>query len=193
MPLYHRLQQVEIRLAGKVRFTDNPEADRDYMGKDLACTLMNEAEGQVELDLSPRFYVPFQTDSGAKFSDLPQRPTQLYIRTLCELQSLVRILETDFGRGTAINGEAFSKALLERYQSMVDRLMEKVDDQTRQWKYPPLQGLRLALFNKEADDGYIGMPMHVSSSQGIDDFPSRRINSPGETYWNITEEDLFRL
>lgn len=193
MPLYHRLAQVKIRLAGKVRFTEDPDGDQDKMGLNLARELMNEAEAQVELDLSPRFMAPFQTDAGAPFCELPLRPTQNYIRTMCELLSCVRILETDFGSGTAVNGEAYSKTLTERYKAMVDRLMEKVDKETRQWSHPPLPGLRLALFNKEADDGYIGMPIHVSTSDGIDDYPQRRINSPGQTIWNATEEELSRL
>lgn len=193
MPLYHKLKDIEIRLAGKLRFTDDP-ADVDLMPISLVRSLMNEAEGQVEMALSPRFMAPFQTDAGLAFQSLPERPTRLYIRTLCEIQSVLRILETDFGRGTAIGGDGYTKNMSDRYTEMVDRLMKKKDDTTQAWVFPPLDGLRLALFNEKADDGFQGMPLNSSDdSDNSDSFPQKRINSPGETFWTPSRAECDDL
>jgi len=72
MPLYITLEDVRLRLIGKVRFTTNP-LDENKMSETLANRLIDEAEGQVELDLSPRYAAPFQTVSGTAFSNLPER------------------------------------------------------------------------------------------------------------------------
>ena len=192
MPVYHSLQDVSVRLVGKIRFTENPDTEQDKMPMDLVRVLMNESEGQVEVDLSPRFFAPFQTIAGTAFSNLPARPTKEYIRNLCIMQSVLRILETDFGRGTAMSGEAYTKKLEERYAAMIKKVTERREDDQR-WVVPPLEGLKLAIHNSESDDGYAGMPIHSSQSEGEDNFPSRRINDPSATLWAISEEELRSL
>lgn len=196
MPLYTRLDQVKVRLLGKVRFAtdeDDPE-DENLMSIALAKRLINEAEGQVEQDLSPRYFAPFQTCDGRPFGTLPLRPTQEVLTTLCELQSVIRILETDFGRGSVANGDKYAEALRKRYDGIINhRILSLKPDSYLNWRFPPLTGLRLAPHNSRADDGYSGTPMHINPSGDSASFPADRMNDPSESYWNITFGDLDRL
>lgn len=187
MGIYIREIDVEDRVRGKVRFTDDPDSE-DKMSRRLLRRLIAEAEGQVELDLSPRYAAPFQTRDGQPFSSLPERPTKEYIRTMCELQAVLRVLETDFGTG-AINSEDYVKKTQERYTSMVDRLIKlRMDDYQNQWLYPPLPSLRLNTHNTEADDGFRGMV--INTSEGID-YASQQINDPSLTWWNVSWDDIY--
>lgn len=188
MGLYIKQQQVEIRLAGKVRFTDDVD-DENLMPYSLLRRLIAEAEGQVEFDLSPRFEAPFQTYDGKPFNQLPERPTKEYLRTLCEVQSVIRVLETDFGRG-AVSAEDYTKSLADRYKVMLDKVIARRndDDDQNQWKYPPLRDLRLAYHNTEADDGFRGMVINTSDKES---FAQNQINSPGATFWNVTFSDIY--
>lgn len=188
MPLYHRFEDVRVRLLGKVQFTEDDAEAENKMHIALAKRLMNEAEGNVEFDLSPRYAAPLQTVDGESFSKLPLRPTQEVLRTLCELKSVIRILETDFGRGTAVEGDKYTHSLSRRYKAIVSRLVEHRDDTIVHFKYPPLLGLRLATFNTEADDGFQGRVMNTSD--GFGDFATSQINSPQENWWNIEPQDL---
>lgn len=183
MPLYIRLDDVKVRLKGKVRFTTDPE-DEDKMPETLANRLIDEAESDVELDLSPRYFAPFQTKNGAPFKDLPDRPTRNYLRTLCELLAVIRILETDFGSGTAVDGEKYAEKLRKRYGEMIKLiLMKKTDRATESSGYakPPLPGLKLNYMNEAADDGFMGQVL--VTSQGDGDYPQKQINDPSEDFW----------
>lgn len=189
MPQYIRLSDVQLRLVGKVRFT-NDEEDENRMPNRLAKRLIDEAEGQVEQDLSPRYAAPFVDHDAGSFSSLPDRPTKNIIRTLCELKSVIRILETDFGAGSAVDGEKYIQRIEKRYRSIVDdNILRKVDgkEDQRQWYFPPLPGLKLNYFNTEADDGYVGMVLVTSQDDG--DFPSKQINDPSESFWNGILDD----
>lgn len=187
MGMYVKFEQVRLRLVGKVRFTESAN-DENKMSIELANRLINEAEGQVELDLSPRYAAPFVTDAGAAFSTLPARPTREYITTLCELQAVIRILETDFGSGSATDGEKYTKQIEKRYVQMRDRLLEKKRDRSKEdfgqgWMFPPLPGLKLNYMNTLADDGFAGSVI-VASGSPAQGFASGQINSPGENFWN---------
>lgn len=191
MPLYTRFEAVRLRLIGKVRFAEDAAEDDNVMSIALAKRLINEAEGQVEQDLSPRYEAPFQTVDGEPFAQLPIRPTQEIISTLCELQSVVRILETDFGRGSATDSDKYTKNLRARYTEIVDkRVLALKDDSYQNWKFPPLPGMKLAIFNRAADDGYAGTLMKVDGGGG---FAAQQINSPGETFWNVCDTDVDAL
>ncbi len=190
MPLYHRFHEVKTRLAGKVRFAedgDDPQ-DSDKMPLSLARKLMDEAEGIVEQDLSPRYLAPFQTDAGAPYSQLPARPTRNNITVLCELQSCILILATDFGRGSAVNGSNYCESLEKIYKNMVDeKLLKRRDEEKEtQWFYPPLPSLRLNWHNTECDDGYSGMAMNTSDGES---FAPHQINDPGANFWNPCDSD----
>lgn len=183
MALYITREDVQVRLIGKVRFTEL-DSDENRMSIVLLDRLINEAEGDVELDLSPRYMAPFQTDAGTHYRNLPARPTKEIIRTLCELKAVIRVLETDFGYGTVVDGEKYKKEQEKRYSTIINRLLEKKKHGGEEsgWKYPPLPSLMLNYMNTEADDGYMGMVL--STSKGDGSFPSDRINDPSESFFN---------
>lgn len=185
MGLYITFNDLALRLVGKVRFTRNTE-DQNKMPVALAERLINEAEGQVEHDLSPRYAMPFQTDGGAPFNQLPPRPTSEVLRTLCELMAVIRVLETDFGRGTATDGDNYKKDLQKRYNAQVEKLLKKKEDRGQPaagWMYPPLPGLKLNYMNNLADDGFSGSVI-VASGSASHGYPNGQINNPGENFWN---------
>lgn len=185
MPIYTDREQVKLRVKGKVRFTADVD-DEDKMPEALLDRLIDEAEGEVEHDLSFRYFIPFQGFSGEPFSQLPPRPTREMIRTLCELKSVMRVLETDFGDSGPSDADKYMKGISKRYDSLLEKLIKRRDDDQR-WTHPPLQGLRLATHNTECDDGYHGMVL--STSQGFGDYPSKQINEPSQTFWNGTVQD----
>lgn len=193
MPAYIRFEDVRLRLIGKVRFEEDT-ATAEATGKmprALANRLIDEAEGQVEQDLSPRYEAPFVHCTTGKFADLPDRPTKNILRTLCELKSCIRILETDFGEGTAVDAEKYIKRIEGRYKSIInENILGKFDDDyksSRQWKFPPLPHLKKNWFNTQADDGYAGAVMVTSSDDG--DYPSKQINDPSESWNNADFSD----
>jgi len=189
MGLYISLEDVRLRLIGKVRFTTDEE-NENKMPEALANRLIAEAEGQVELDLSPRYLAPFQTDAGDSFSQLPDRPTRNYLRTLCELMAVVRILETDFGSGTAVDGEKYAEKTRERYAAMIKELLLRKTDGGQEalgFAKPPLPGLKLNYMNELADDGFMGSVLITSRGDG--DYPAKQINDPSENYWNGRFDD----
>lgn len=188
MGLYILREDVRVRLIGKVRFTDD-ENDENKMNYLLLDRLINEAEGDVEQDLSPRYLAPFQTTDNQPFKNLPPRPTKEIIRTLCELKAVMRVLGTDFGSGTVVDAEKYFKNLSDLYDKIVAKQLKKKGEEGSEykgWMYPPLPGLALNYFNTEADDGYAGMVL--STSDGVGDYPSKQINNPAETFWNARVE-----
>ena len=191
MPLYTRFEDVRLRLAQKVRFVEDGSEDENAMPIALARRLINEAESQVEFDLSIRYATPFQTVDGQPFVSLPERPTKEYIRTLTELQSVIRILETDFGRGTAVDGDNYSKELKSRYKYMMARAVgQKSTETLRDFALPPLPGLRLGDYNASADDGYIGRPINTSEYGGVGRGMVDQINDPLVSWWSVGEKDV---
>lgn len=184
MPAYIRFEDVRLRLIGKVRF-DEDGSDPNKMSRALAIRLIDEAEGQVEMDLSPRYAAPFVHPDTNTFAGIPDRPTKNILRTLCELKAVIRILETDFGAGTSVDGAKYIATLAKRYKDMLDNniLAKFTDDYkpTRQWRFPPLPGLKKSWFNDQADDGYAGMVLVTSDSDGA--YPAGQINDPAEDFW----------
>lgn len=186
---YISTQDVIIRLIGKVETTQDPN-DANKLQLSLLNRLISEAEGQVEYDLSPRYSAPFVTIAGQVFRFLTDRPTNDIIRTLCELQSVMRVLETDFGRGGVTDPSNYSEKLEKRYQAMVDRLLAKRKDGLG-WAFPPLPNLALNYMNTEADDGYMGQVL--STSSGLGAFPLERINDPSESFFNAAFDNPGRV
>lgn len=185
MGLYIKDEDIRVRLLGKVKFTDD-EDDENRMHVSLLRRLIEEAEGEVEFDLSPRYATPFTTWEGLRFDKLLTRPadrrTSNVLRTLCELMACVRVLETDFGRGSNVNGEAYAERLRARYNDLIEKIMARKEDGSGTgWKYPPLPGLKLAYHNSAADDGFQGMVI-VTSNSTTDDYPSQTINDPGANW-----------
>lgn len=182
MPLYISFEDVRTRLVGKVRFTDDPKQENE-MNTALALRLINEGEGQVEMDLSPRYAAPFQTVDGKPFKSLPDRPTREVLRTLCEIQGVMKILDVDFGRGTTVNAAGYYENLEKRYKRMVDDILKRRDGYGSGWALPPLPGLRLAAHNQAADDGFAGMVLVAGSGDNSGSYPATRINDPSQTFW----------
>lgn len=191
MPQYCKLNDVKIRLIGKVRFTCD-EKDENKMQESLLTRLIDEAEGEVEYDLSPRYTVPFVTDTDGKFDLLPERPTKNLLRTLVELKSVERVLETDFGRGTVVDADKYAESIKNRYTEILGKLLKYRDGQFWQFSHPPLTGLKLNYMNAEADDGFAGQVL-VTGEQFSGDFPARRINDPSQSFWNgdLSSEPVF--
>lgn len=184
MGRYVTFEQVRTRLVGKVRFTED-QADENEFFKGLAETLINEAEGQVELHLSPRYSNPFVTDNDLPFNKLPERPTLLILRTLCELQGCIRIIETAMGMGSAVDGDKYSKSLAKRYKEIVSELVMKKTDggkESQGFMYPPLPGLKLNYMNGAADDGFMGAVI-VASGSAAQGAATDQINHPSQSLW----------
>lgn len=182
MGKYIAFEDVRLRLIGKVRFSEN-EDDENRFYIPLAGRLIAEAEAQVEFDLSPRYTAPFQTDEGEPFARLPDI-TRERLRTTCELQACIRILETDFGRGTVVEGEKYSASLMKRYEKYVDQNLEKKKDagtEASGWRFPPLPGLKLNYMNTEADDGYSGQVLNTSESTA--GYAAKQVNDPSKNFW----------
>lgn len=187
MPAYIKFEDVRLRLVGKVRFTDATDPDDNKMPKALANRLIDEAEGQVEQDLSPRYAAPFVSITSGTFETIPDRPTKNILRTLCELKACIRILETDFGAGTAVDAQKYIAALEKRYKSIIEgNILGKFDNDyksSRQWSFPPLPGLKKAWHNEAADDGFAGIgPMVTSESDA--DRAIGQVNDPAEDFFN---------
>lgn len=186
MAQYTTFEAVKRRLAGKVKFTTDSN-DENKMSVDLANDLINEAEGQIEFDLSPRYFAPFQTKiDGSSFADLPERPTKYFIRTMAELLSCVRILECEFGRGTPNAGTKYSEGLEKRYAAMIKQQTEKKKDKgtdSAGWMYPPLPDLKLNYMNESADDGYQGGIIVANGSESTAGYAAGQINDPAASFW----------
>jgi hypothetical protein len=186
MPAYIKFEDVRARLVGKVRFVANPEDDPNRMSEILAKRLIDEAEGQVELDLSPRYAVPFAHKTTGKYDDLPARPTKNIIRLLCELQAVMRILETDFGSGSTVDGQKYIVSLEKRYKKVLEEsVMGKLTpelESSRQWKLPPLPELMKSYNNTEADDGFAGFVSVTSRGEGS--FGTENTSDPSENWIN---------
>jgi hypothetical protein len=188
MPIYITADDVKVRTAGKVRYTDS-FADENKMPNALLVKLIDEAEAQVEQDLSPRYATPFVNVTGGAFATLPDRPTKLVIRTLCELAAVMRVLQTDFGKGTAVEGDKYYESLQKQYDQQLRRAIGRNDEgethvgKTGPFTYPPLLGLALAPHNS-TDDGYVGAVLNSSMDNGGGNYPAKQIVDPSETWWN---------
>lgn len=195
MGKYIGQQAVIIRVEGKVRFTTDVVAEPNKMSFQLLNRLILEAEGQVELDLSPRYDIPFSYDSGddvAQPFDLLPSSSQDYVRTLCELMSVIRIMETDFGRAGPSDGAKYTENTQGRYNKMVKQLTQRREDDQR-WVFPPLLGLRLNYFNQLGDTGYTGQVLKSETTHNHGSFPQTQINNPAENFfssWNDNGEEL---
>ena len=188
MPLYITTNDVKIRLIGKVKFTTD-DTEENKMPESLLERLIDEAEGEIEYRLSQRYETPFVADDGSAFSTLPARPTREQLRTLCELEAVRRVLQTDFGRGSFASGDEYAKGVQEDIEKRIDRLTSTFDDTRARYKFPPLPGLRLAAHNQEADDGFGGRILVTTSGYGA--YAAHQINSPSETVLNGTVEDEY--
>lgn len=187
---YIKPSDVETRLLGKVRFTDDLKDEKQFQ-RVLLKRLVSEGNNQVERDLAPRYYAPFQcvdpanksaTLGDASFDRLPDT-TKETLRTLCELMGVLRVLETDFGRGGGNDAKSYKENTQKRYDAMIARELAKrpgMLDAPGEWLNPPLKSLYLADHNSVGDDGFAGAILVTSRGEG--DFPADRITDPSESF-----------
>lgn len=193
MGLYVSEQEVMSWVSGKVRFTESPEDEEDKMGLNLLRQLIDESEAQVEVDLSLRYAAPFQTVDCKPFKELP-RTTRLYVRTMCQLQSIVRLMETDFGRATGTEGAKYAETAKKRYEAMSGQQAKLKENSYNTFVFPPLAGLRLNYMNEEADTGFKGRVIGLNNHRGDGNFAAEQINNPSEDFWSgVIDDDFGRI
>ena len=188
MARYASLQALKRRLENKVRFAEPGDNDPNKMTQDLFNSLVNEGESQIEIDLMMRYEVPFQPAAGGAFKDLPES-TKTFLTTLSELIGVIRILETDFGRGTSANAEKYVTQLQKRYDGMIAQLVEIKKESYQTWLRPPLAGLKLA-YSNQGDTGFRGRVIHSTTISHEADYAYKQINSPGESLFNSWMDPL---
>lgn len=188
MGKYCTAQAVIVRLQGKIRFAEpgvRDEDDPNEMSLQLLNTLISEAESQLEIDLMDRYELPFQGINGEPFSALPDN-TRITLRNLAELLSVIRVLETDFGRGTSANADKYTEQAQKRYDLIIGKLMaiqEQTKKTSRQWQRRPLDGL-MAAYNNQGDTGFRGRVLNTTTLRHEADYAYKQINSPGENIFN---------
>lgn len=186
MPKYIQTKDVKDRLIGKVKFTTEA-CDENAMQETLLAQLIENAESEVEYDLSPRYAAPLQTDDGGAFKLLPSNPTRNMLREIIILKSVCYVLDTDFGRGTVVNAEEYSSKQEKRYTKLTDKLIEHRAKEHSQWKYPPLPGLKLNYQNDQSDDGFAGQVLVSNPDSSSGSYAAEQINDPAHSYWNPGE------
>lgn len=183
MAKYVALQRVQVWLENKVRFAGPGDQDPNKMTLGLLNELVSQAESQLEIDLMMRYEIPLQGVNGEVFSQLPQ-VTRIMLGGMAELLSAVRILETDFGRGTSANADKYTEKLEKRYTGLVKQLTETMKDSYQTWLRPPLPGLKLAYCN-QADTGFKGRIYDTSTVTNENgSYAAQQINSPSENWFN---------
>lgn len=190
MGRYINSEAVIVRLRGKVKVTSTPETEPDRLPLLLLNRLINEAEGSVEQDLSQRYAGPFVTVDNGPFANLPERPTREILRTLCELLATIRVLETDFGRGSGLDGMKYADACQKRYDIMVwgdekkPGLLSLKKNSYNTFISPPLPGLQLNWQLAQVDTGFHGFFGKTGSEHNAASYAEEQINDPSENYWN---------
>ena len=189
-PLYTTFDSVKVRLTNKVQFQADPKnLQEGELPNVLLAQCIFDAETFVEQDLRSRYTVPFVSISKGTFDGLPDH-TKRAIRTAVDWKAVEIILGTDFGRGSHINAEGYSKFVTESYNAYIDKLLgrDKEAAGTKHDRFrfsPPLQDLLLAYTNREADDGYKGRIINTDASEhGAESYAVHQINNPSQTYLN---------
>lgn len=189
-PIYTTTDNVKIRLVNKVQFQADPNSLLDgELPDSLLGQLIVDAETAVEQDLRSRYAIPFQSKRTGNFTGLPDH-SQRAIRRAVDLRCVVEILTTDFGRGTHVNAEAYSKNAKTEYEAYVDKLLgrdsEAKNDKHDRFRFsPPLTDMALAITNIEADDGYKGMIINTDASRhDAVSYAEDQINNPAASYIN---------
>jgi len=189
-PIYTTVQSVKVRLLNKVQFQQSSEVLLDgELADDLLLQLIIDAETDVEKALRGRYAIPFRSITHNTFANLPNH-TQRAIRQAVDMKAVCKVLGTDFGSGTAVNGDNYRKTTMEDYEETIRELLgmppkDASDEQIRAMRTftrPPLEDLLLAASNSKADDGYKGMIQvsnpHGDPRHGPERFAADHINNP---------------
>lgn len=190
IPLYTTYDNVKVLLANKVQFQFSPDYIQDgELPNALLGQLICRAETRVEQDLSTRYAIPFQSRRTRQYQDLPDH-SRRGLQTAVDLRAVIEVLMTDFGRGTHINAELYTRNSEKEYEEYIDLLLgrnrEAANEKRNRYRFsPPLQDVLLAFQNRMADDGYKGMIINTDGSRhGAENYAENQINNPAATYIN---------
>lgn len=193
--LYTTLDSVKIRLQNKVQFQSAigsvPDSNVPLLQGQIADSFLDQmikdGETEVEQALRGRYMIPFQSIRTGQFRDLPDH-TQRVIRMLCDLKATLIVLASDFGLGTHITADPYAKSLKALYKEnrilALGRDDEAASDKRDRFRFtPPLEDLRLAFSNTEADNGFKGKLINTDGgSHGVEDYAKDHINDPSKSY-----------
>lgn len=190
-PIYTSFESVKLRLVNKVQFQADPKTIQDGELPDaLLGQLIVDAETAVEQDLRGRYAIPFRSIRTGKFKDLPDHSNRA-VRRAVDLRAVMEVLNTDFGRGTAVDGENYSKNADKEYKSYICTLLgydpeSRTDERHKRFRFsPPLDDMMLAPTNREADDGYKGRIINTDASRNdATSYAEDQINNPAASYVN---------
>jgi hypothetical protein len=186
-PLYTTIDSVKVRLSGKVQFQSGAELLDGELPNDLLCQLISDAETEVEQDLRSRYSVPFRSITKNTFDGLPDHSKRA-IRIVVDFKAVLKILETDFGRGTHVNAEGYEKDMKDRYEEQIMKLLgrDMIGDKSDVKRFkmsPPLEDMLLAANNRFADDGYRGTIINTDSSRSDSStYAADNVNNPSKSY-----------
>jgi len=186
--MYTTYDSIKVKLVNKVQFQASSDQVADGELPNILLTqLIRDAETDVELDLRSRYAIPFQSASKGGYANLPDH-SQRAIRKVVDLRAEFLILSTDFGRGSHINAEGYTKQIEDRYNLEIDRLLgrDKEGENAKRDRFrfsPPLDDLLLAPTNKMADDGYKGMLINTDAShRDSATYAAEQMNDPSKSY-----------
>lgn len=186
---YTTVDSVKTRCAGKVQFQQEKVALPEEMSNDLLYQLIQDAEADIELALSERYFVPFQRTDGAAYSHLPDH-TKRQLRKVVDLRAVELILGTDFARGGHTDGDEAAPRTKDFLLEAMDLLLGRasftqpgVPAPKRPMRVaPPLPGLMLALGN-QADTGKMGTIINTDESVlGAETYAAGQINNPSAAF-----------
>ena len=188
--LYTTFQSVKLRLTNKVQFqADDNKVEDGELPNDLLSQIIQDAETAVEMDLRSRYAVPFRSKSKNTWDALPDH-TKRAIRQAVDYKAVAIVLDTDFGRGTKVDGEPYSNKFTKMYNDQIQLLLgrdsigrnDKID---RHKVAPPLEDLLLAASNSKADDGFRGMVLNSDPRERAVTYAEEQLNDPS-TSWERT-------
>ncbi len=189
-PIYTTYESVKVRLANKVQFQADPCVVADgELPNDLLGQLIVDAETEVEQDLRSRYAIPFQSIAHGNYVNLPDHSRRA-LRVAVDLRAVIMILTTDFGRGTHIAGESYTKDTQDHYDEYINKLLgrdpEGANDKHDRFRFsPPLDDVLLAVSNSMADDGFRGTLINTDGSHhDAVTYAGQQINNPAATYVN---------
>lgn len=182
---YTTVDSVKVKLEGKVRFQEDPAAVQNGELPDaLLLQCIADAETQVEMDLRGRYAIPFRSTQTEDFTGLPDHSKRA-IRIAVDLQAIMQILDTDFGRSGKIDASAYYKNTATRYDTTINKLLgiqEDSDGKKVQKRTPPLEKMKLAPGNSKADDGHRGVISNTDMCEdSAEGFALSHLNDPSSS------------
>ena len=187
VPMYTTIDSVKLRLVNKVQFQQKANVIVEgEMPDALLLQIIQDAETEVEQDLRGRYSIPFRSKSTGKFADLPDHSKRA-IRMVVDELAVLKVLDTDFGRGSHITAEGYMENKEKNYDKQITKLLgrDKEGNSSPHDRFrfsPPLEGMLLAVGNMEADDGYKGRIINTDASPDASTYASETINDPSLSY-----------